>query len=171
MFAYAGAIALKNVVQFFSVQAISNTYGSVSVGLGLYYGLQTVVFEIGGAFLVAWLMVSWNRMSAKDAEGYGISLAFWENGLLLGVLSLINLVTNYVVLSLTNTSNAANLFTQLMNSQPGLFNQSLAVLPHVGLGILERVSSLLLHFSWGYLCVVAALLEKRSISIWLCLWG
>ena len=60
----------------------SKHYGSVSVGLGLYYGLQTVVFEIGGAFLVAWLMVSWDRMSAKDAEGYGISLAFWQNGLL-----------------------------------------------------------------------------------------
>lgn len=97
LFAYAGAIALKNVVQFFTAQSIINTYGSVSVELGLYYGLQTVVFEVGGAFLVAWLMVSWNRMSAKDAEGYGISLAFWENGLLLGVLPLINLLTYYLI--------------------------------------------------------------------------
>ena len=80
LFAYAGAIALKNVVQFFTASAIINTYGSASVELGLYYGLQTVVFEVGGAFLVAWLMVSWGRMFAKDAEGYGISLAFWENG-------------------------------------------------------------------------------------------
>jgi hypothetical protein len=161
LFAYAGAIALKNVVQFLTAQAIISTYGQVSVELGLYYGLQTVVFEVGGAFLVSWLLVSWDRMFAKDAEGYGISLAFWENGLLLGVLPLINLLTYYVMLS-TNTSHAVNLFTQLMNSQPGLFNQSLAVLPHVGLGILERVSSLLFHFSWGYLCVVATVTRKKK---------
>ncbi len=159
--AYAGAIALKNVVQFFTASEIINTFGPISVGLGLYYGLQTAVFEVGGAFLVACLMVSWDRLFAEDAEGYGISLAFWENGLLLGVLSLINLLTYYAVLS-TNTIDAVNLFTQLMNSQPGLFNQSLVVLPHVGLGILERVSSLLFHFSWGYLCVLAAVTRKKK---------
>ena len=74
--AYAGAIALKNVVQFFTASTIINNFGSVSVGLGLYYGFQIVVFEVGGAFLVAWLMVSWDRLFAKDAEGYGISLVF-----------------------------------------------------------------------------------------------
>lgn len=144
--AYGGAIALKSIVQSLTSSAVISTFGSVSVAVGLYYGLQTVVFEVGGAFLVAWLMVSWNRISAKDAEGYGIGLAFWENGFLLGMLLLFNLIIYYIVLS-TNSAIAANLFTQLMNSQPGLFNQSLNILPNVGLGILERVSSLLFHFS------------------------
>ena len=98
-------------------------------------------------------------MFFDDAEGYGVGLAFAENGLLLGVLYLVNLITYYVVLSM-NTSVAASLYDQLMNAQPGLFSQSPSVLPHVGLGILERVSSLFFHFSWGYLCVFAVALRK-----------
>ncbi len=152
---------LKDIVQFSTAQAVIDTFGKVSWGLGLYYGLQTVIFEVGGAFLVAYFMVRWNRMFAKDAEGYGISLAFWENGALLGVLSLINLLADYIILS-TNTSLAGTLYTQLINAQPGLFNQTLAVLPSVGLGTLERFSSLLFHFSWGYLCVVAAVTRKKQ---------
>jgi hypothetical protein len=35
-------------------------------------------------------------------------------------------------------------------------------LPLVGLGILERTSSLLVHFSWGYLCIVAAYFHKKK---------
>jgi hypothetical protein len=159
--AYGGAIASKSILQFFTASSVTGTFGSVSVAVGLYFGLQTVVFEVGGAFLVAWLMVSWNRMSANDTEGYGIGLAFGENGLVLGILSLVNLLTYYIVLS-TNTPIAANLLTQLMNSQPGLFSQSPNVLLHVGLGVLERVSSLLFHFSWGYLCVVAAAFRKKK---------
>lgn len=161
LFAYGGAIALKNILQSFTASAVTAAFGSVSIPVGLYYGLQTSVFEVGGAFLVAWLMVSWNRMSANDAEGYGIGLAFGENALLLGALTLINLLAYYIILS-TNTTLAANLSTQLMNSQPGLFNQSTNVLPHVGLGILERFSSLLFHFSWGYLCVIAAAFRKKK---------
>ena len=159
--AYGGAIALKNIIQLLTAQSLINTFGRVSVELGLYYGFQTMIFEVGGAFLVASLMVSWNRIFAKDAEGYGIGLAFGENGLLLGLLPLINLLTYHIVLS-TNSAYATTLFDRLMNSQPGLFNQSPAVLLNAGWGVLERGSSLLFHFSWGYLCVVAAAVHKKK---------
>ena len=71
------------------------------------------------------------------------------------------LLTYYIVLTM-NTPDAASLFTHLMNSQPGLFSQLPNFLPHVGLGILERVSSLLFHFSWRYLCFVAAVSRKKK---------
>ncbi len=162
--AYAGAIIFKNIVQLLTASAIIDSYGAQSAAFGLYLGLQTVVFEVGGAFVVAWFLASRSKLFAKDAEAYGLSLAFWENGALLGILPLINLISVYVILS-SNTPLAISIFDQLFVSQPALFDQSLGVLPLIGWGILERVSSLLFHFAWGYLCVMAAVFHKKQLLL------
>ncbi len=39
--AYAVAIALKYAVQIPTINAVTGYFGSASVGLGVYYGLQT----------------------------------------------------------------------------------------------------------------------------------
>jgi hypothetical protein len=97
--AYAVAIALKYAVQIPTVNAVTDYFGSVSVGLGLYYGLQTVFFEVGLAYVVAWYVISHGLLERKDAEAYGSGLAFWENAGLLGILSLINLIAYLSILS------------------------------------------------------------------------
>ena len=40
-------------------------------------GLQTVVFEVAGAFLVARFAISRGEMKRNDAVAYGLGLAFW----------------------------------------------------------------------------------------------
>jgi len=97
--AYAGAILVKIVVQLLTVTAVTTTFGSESIATGLYYGIQTSLFEVGGAFLVARYAVARGRFTEKDAGAYGISLAFWENGVYLGLFSLISIVSIYGVLA------------------------------------------------------------------------
>jgi hypothetical protein len=96
--AYAVAIALKYAVQIPTINTVIDYFGAHSIGLGVYYGLQTVIFEVGIAFLVAWYAVSHGKLENKDAEAYGSGLAFWENAAFLGILSLINLVSYYSLL-------------------------------------------------------------------------
>lgn len=69
--AYAVAIALKVVVQSLPINVALN-----NVGFGVYYGLQTAVFEVGLAYLVVWYAVSHGKLERKDAETYGAGLAF-----------------------------------------------------------------------------------------------
>ena len=161
LIAYAVAIVLKDVLQFFTASAVTSAFGFQSVVTGLYYGLQTSFFEIGLAYLVALYFVKIKRLDAGDAEAYGLGLSFWENAILLGILPLINIVTYYGILS-TNTQLASTLFNQLTVAQPALFYSTLQALPLVGFGILERISSLLLHFSWGYLVVFSAFYRKKK---------
>lgn len=158
--AYAIAIALKYAVQIPTFSSVVEYFGAQSVGVGIYYGLQTVVFEVGSAFLVATYAVSRAKLDSADAEAYGLGLGFWENAVLLGLLSLVNLVAYYVVLS-ANTPIAQTLYDQLIKSAPGLFSPPSQALGTIALGVVERVSSILLHFSWGYLCVVAAYFHKK----------
>ena len=158
--AYIFAIVLKEVLQTFTAASVIATFGSESVVTGLYFGLQTSFFEVGLAFAVAWYFASQKRLFGKDAEAYGLGLSFAENGLLLGVLPLINLIAYYSVLS-SNTTLASTLYAQLLSGQPSLFYSTSRALPLVGFGILERVSSLLIHFSWGYLAVISAFYRKR----------
>jgi hypothetical protein len=33
----------------------------------------------------------------------------------------------------------------------------------VGIGVLERISSLLVHIAWGYLCVMAVIYHKKHL--------
>jgi hypothetical protein len=164
LLAYGGAIALKYTVQIPTIILVTNTFGAHSIGLGIYYGLQTVVFEVGLAFVVAWWAVSHGKLAKKDAEAYGAGLAFWENAAFLSALSLINLVSYYVILS-NNTSLAQTLYTQLNTNAPGLFASTSEALQSVALGTLERVSSIMIHFAWGYLCIMAAVYNKKRLLI------
>ncbi len=147
--AYAGAILLKFVFQLFTVNAILTAFGNDSVATGLYYGIQTMVFEVGGAFIVAKYAVSRNRLSEKDAGSYGISLAFWENGIYLGLFSLVSIGSIYVILAVGPVSTAQQVYNALRTGQPSLFDPPATALLQVGFGILERISSILVHCAWG----------------------
>ena len=162
--AYAVAIALKEAVQIPTITTVTNYFGSQSAGLGVYYGLQTVFFEVGLAYVVAWYVVSHGMLERKDAEAYGAGLAFWENAALLGILSLISLVAYYSILS-TNTPLAQTLYDQLNKNAPGLFAPASQALGSVALGTLERISSILIHSAWGYLCFMAAYLHKKRLFL------
>jgi hypothetical protein len=164
LLAYGAAIALKYAVQIPTITPVTNMFGAHSVGLGIYYGLQTVVFEVGLAFVVAWWAVSHGKLAKKDAEAYGAGLAFWENAAFLSALPLINLVSYYIILS-NNTSLAQTLYTQLNTNAPGLFAPASEALQSVALGTLERVSSIMIHFSWGYLCIMAAVYRKKWLFL------
>ncbi len=159
--AYAGAIALKYVVQIPAVGLIDSAYGGHPVVLGVYYGTQTAVFEVGGAFLVAWVAVSRGRLRASDAEGYGLGLALWENGVLIALPLLVDYVAYYSVLSSPSSLAAQTLYPVLSKDAPSLFLGASGALPLVGYAILERVSSLLAHLSWGLLCVLAAVYRRK----------
>lgn len=159
--AYAGAIALKYIIQIPTIGAVDYAFGNSPVVLGLYYGIQTGVFEVGGAFLVATIAVSRGNFKGKDAEGFGLGLAFWENGVLIGLLTLIDYASYYAILSTPSSSIAQTLYSALIKATPSLFYGSSNALPLIGYAILERVSSLLAHFAWGYLAVLAAVHRKR----------
>jgi hypothetical protein len=82
----------------------------------------------------------------------------------LGIFSLVNLLAIYVVLAM-GLPQAQDLYTTLLSSTPQYFYPPSLLLPSLGWGILERISSILVHFSWGYLCVYAAFFHKRSYLI------
>jgi uncharacterized membrane protein YhfC len=100
-------------------------------------------------------------LTEADAEAFGLGLAFWENGVLLGGTALVNAVYYYMVLS-QGGPLAESTYSLLSTAQPQLFYPFLEALPLVGWGVLERVSSLLVHLSWGYLCVKAASQHRRE---------
>jgi len=164
LIAYAVAIALKYAVQIPTINIVINNFGAHSIVLGAYYGLQTVFFEVGLAYLVAWYVVSRGKLDKKDAEAYGSGLAFWENAGLLGILSLISLVADYIILS-TNTSLAQTVYDQLNQRAPELFAPASQALASVALGTLERISSIMIHVAWGYLCVMAAYYRKKELFL------
>jgi hypothetical protein len=162
--AYSVAIALKYAVQIPTIGAVIDTFGVHSVGLGVYYGVQTAFFEVGIAFVIAWYFVKHGMMEHKDAEAYGSGLAFWENAGLLGILSLINLIAYWSILS-TNSSLAQTLYEQLNSNAPSLFAPPSEALGLVAIGTVERVSSVLIHVAWGYLCVMAAVYRKKWLFL------
>jgi uncharacterized membrane protein YhfC len=160
--AYAGAIALKYAVQIPTIGAFQSAFGGDPVALGLYYGVQTAAFEVGGAYVVALLAASRRRLDSRDSEGYGLGLAFWENGVLFALPLLLDYAVYYAVLSMPNSSVAQTLYPVLAKDSPALFFAPSAALPLVGYALLERVSSLLAHFSWGLLCVLSVTHRRRT---------
>jgi hypothetical protein len=164
LIAYFGAIGLKYLVQLPTVNYVISSFGASSIATGLYYGMQTVVFEVGLAFLVAWYAVKHHKLESKDAEAYSSGLAFWENAVFLGALSLINLVTYYFILT-TNGSIAQTLYDQLNTAAPTLFASNNEALGLVAIGVVERISSLLFHVAWGYLCFMAVLYHKKYLFL------
>ena len=164
LIAYFGAIIVKEIVQYATYKPLLASPYHGDVALGLYFGLQTVFFEVGGAYLIARVAISRAKMKAEDADGYGIGLAFWENGVLLGALTLVNLISDYAILSLGSGSSVAQLvYNALATSTPSYFDPPIKALPLIGFGFMERVSSLLFHFSWGYLCLLAAAFKRRHL--------
>jgi hypothetical protein len=163
--AYFGAIFAKAVFQYLTYRPpfFPASGGNLYV-LGAYFGLQTVFLEVGGAYLVARYAVSHGMLSANDAEGYGISLALWENGVLVGGSLLVSYAIYYATLAGSGTA-AEQMFTTLILSSPSLFDAPSRALPLIGFAVLERVSSLLIHFSFGYLCVLAAVFKRRTFLL------
>lgn len=159
-FAYGGAIACKVILQAITFNGLMRSYGGDLSILGAYFGIQTVLFEVGGAYLVARFAVSRGRMDASDAEAYGLGLAFWENAGYLGGLGLFSLLSMYLTLS-AGTISSLELYSNLVASRPTLFYPPSQALPLIGFSILERVSSLLFHFCWGYLCLLSAFMHNR----------
>jgi hypothetical protein len=164
--AYFGAILAKAVFQYLTYRPpfFPASGGNLYV-LGAYFGLQTVFFEVGGAYLVARYAVTHGMLRANDAEGYGISLALWENGVLIGGSLLVNYAVYYATLAPGSGAAAEQMFAALVVSSPALFDAPSRALPLIGFAILERVSSLLIHFAFGYLCVLAAVFRKRAFLL------
>jgi hypothetical protein len=156
--AISGKSIIQSVVQFFGVRTNS------LVVLGVYYGLQTALLEVGLAYAFARYGVRTSWMSAEHAAPYGAGLAFWENGILLGAFSLLNIAALYVVLGIGG-AGAIGEYNSLVASNPSLFYPVSQALPLVALGILERISSIIAHFCWGYLCVLAAYYKKMKYLI------
>jgi hypothetical protein len=157
--AYFLAIGLKVAFQALTYGWVLDSFGATSVPTGLYFGLQTTFFEVGLAYLVSRFAASRGEIGARDGEGYGVSLAFWENGVLLGALPLFSLAITYLLIA--DGLLSQSLYQSVVNSEPSAFLPPLQQLVPTAFGILERFSSFLLHFSWGYLCVLAAYLHKR----------
>ena len=162
--AYGGAIACKIIVQAITFHAVMESFtGNLSV-LGVYFGIQTVIFEVGGAYCVALFAVSRGKLGSEDAGAYGLGLAFWENAGYLGVLGIFSLLSIYLTLS-SGSISSLELYSNLITSRPSLFYPPSQALPLIGFSILERVSSLLFHFCWGYLCLFSAFARNRKYSL------
>jgi hypothetical protein len=159
-FAYFSAIAIKELIQYFALSDVTKASDANPVVMGVYYGSQTVVFEVGLAYLVAWWATKRKALKVEYAQGYGLSLGFWEDAVLVAIPLLLDYTVYYVTLS-GSGSTSQTLFGLLHSRAPELFYPAKKALPLVALSILERVSSFISHFSWGYLCVLAAVFKKR----------
>src|SRR5271155_2370553 len=145
--AYFGAIGTKAHIQAVTYAPLDSAVSGNPWVLGPYFGLQTVFIEVGFAYLFARYAVTHGFFRANDAEGYGISLALWENGVLIGGTALLSYAVYYATLAGSGTA-AGQTFATLMASSPSLFDAPSEALPLIGFAILERVSSLLIHFSF-----------------------
>lgn len=163
--AYFVAIGAKYAIQIPTIAAVQAEFGKTSLGLGLYYGLQTVFLEVGLAYLFAVYAVRRRGLKESDAVPYGLSLAFWENGILLGIFSIFNLGIIYLIIA-GGGSEAATVYSQILASQPSLFQSSASLLPMVFIGTLERVSSMLAHIAWGMLCVFSAVTGRKRYLVY-----
>lgn len=163
--AYAGAIALKYAIQIPTISWFRAATGGSLAALGFYYGAQTALFEVGGAYLVASYAVRRGKLEGVDAEGFGIGLAFWENGVLLAIPLLFDYAIYYLILSTPTSSAAQTLYGVLSTGAPSLFYGPGAALPLIGYSILERISSFMAHMSWGILTVVAVVTRRRTFFV------
>ncbi len=160
LIAYGGAIAMKYAIQIPTISSVINLYGNPSIELAIYYGLQTSVLEVGGAYLVARYAFSRGDLDRTDCKSYGISLSFWENGILLGLLTFISLLTDYIILG-SGGSLSRIVYRSLMDYSPALFySPSRAWFP-VLLSVMERISSMQAHIAWGILTLLSASTGKK----------
>jgi hypothetical protein len=157
--AYWIAIIVKEIIELASLGPLESAYGYQSIEVALFLGGLTVFLEVGLAYLFALYGFRRNGLQVSDAVTYGLGLSFWENGVLLGVLSLFNLLVVYLLL-LSPSSIATTVYQDLSSASPNLFLPPASLLPGVLLGTLERVSSMLAHIAWGILVVLAAVTGK-----------
>ncbi|MDR0471896.1 MAG: YhfC family intramembrane metalloprotease [Nitrososphaerota archaeon] len=161
LIAYAGAIALQYAVQ---LPTINLVLGAGPAALGVYYGVQTIVFEVGLAYALAYFAVKRGKLDQRDGEAYGSGLAFWENVGLISVLSLINLISYYFLIS-GGGSVGESVYGTLVESAPALFSSNAEALSFVALGTVERISSAMLHIAWGYLCFMAVVHKNKKLFL------
>jgi hypothetical protein len=159
--AYFIAIAAKEVVNVTSYGTLVSTFGEQSVPVALLLGLETVLLEVGLAYLFAVYGARTRGVTVSDAVPYGIGLAFWENGVLVGLFSVFNLAVVYLILQ-SSSPLATTVYQQLQSSSPSLFLPPSSLLPSVLLGTLERVSSEMAHIAWGILVVLSAVSGKKK---------
>jgi uncharacterized membrane protein YhfC len=100
-------------------------------------------------------------MKKNDGVAYGLGLAFWENAAFIGATSFLSLII-YTITIAQGGAAADSLYFILSKSQPELFLPPLEALQTIPWSVLERVSSLMAHLSWGYLCSKSALTHTRS---------
>ena len=161
--AYAVAIAAKVIFQNFTYSYV-NSYGNAYL-LGFYFGLQTAILEVGLAYLFAKYAISRSKMTKGMAGAYGAGLAFWENGALLGLLPILNLLIVYSVLA-SGAPSSQQIYNTLIKSNPALFYPAAQAIFPTFLSIMERTSSIIVHYSWGLLVVLAAVTgKKRYLAI------
>ncbi|MBB5254411.1 hypothetical protein [Sulfurisphaera ohwakuensis] len=110
--AYFSAIFSKTIIQLFFL----NFFQTPQLLTYLVYGLLTAITEPGFAYLFV-------RYTNKHPQTYGVSLAFWENGVLVGLIPMLESVF--------------------------LPNENLPMLMLIAVKIMDRSSSLLVHYSWG----------------------
>ncbi|BBE42124.1 YhfC family glutamic-type intramembrane protease [Conexivisphaera calida] len=155
--AYFSAIAAKYVVQDLTLRVVEST--SSPAILGLYYGVQTSILEVGLAYAV---VRSFRRsFRADDAPGYGLSLGMWENGVMIALPLLLDYIVYYLMIP-----RSPQLYSLVARDAPSLFLPATSALPLIGFSVLERISSLLLHLSWGYLAVVSVLTGRRRYVVY-----
>ncbi len=161
LIAYGGAIGLKYAVQIPTFALVKDAGAAV---LGVYYGVQTMFFEVGLAYVVAYFAAKRSNLDKRDAEAYGSGLAFWENVGFLSVLPSVNLIAYYIILSMGG-SLADLTYNQLITGAPSLFSSNTEALGLVAMGTVERISSAMFHIAWGYLCVMAVLYRKKMLFL------
>ena len=157
--AYWLAILLKAVVNTVTASPVAQAVGSYGVVFGLYQGIQTVVFEVGLAYLFAAYGAKKFGLAKRDGVPYGLGLAFWENGVYIAVLASVQLLVIYA--ALMGNASASSFYSQLQSNSPALFYGPAQALTLVAYSAMERTSSLMAHAAWGMLTVYAAVSGRK----------
>lgn len=141
--AYFIAILAKEAIQL----PFLKFFETPSTPTYIAYGLQTTFLEPGFAYLILYL-VRKTYISIKDISygfSYGVYLAFSENALLVGLLSL----PSYILILLGLAPTPINLTTTstILSS----------LIPYT----LDRISSLVLHTFWGFSAYLSILKNNK----------
>lgn len=146
LIAYFTAIGLKYLVQYV-ILPYQHVLDLPAYIVGTYFGAQTAVFEVGLAFLFIYI---YKKVEIKDAMSYGVTLAFAENGIMVGIVSLISGIINMALLPY---------YPPLMRS----LVLSEASIPYIYdlYHTMDRISSFLLHTAWGSSAVLYYITKEK----------
>ncbi|EZQ11332.1 hypothetical protein CM19_00910 [Candidatus Acidianus copahuensis] len=145
LLAYFVAIIGKVVVQFFTAKLILSYPPYI---IGAYYGTQTLLFEVGFAFLFVSL---YKKITVRDAMGYGISLAFAENGILVGAISLMEGIITLLI------------FPTLPHPLQVMISEKVNIpVTYDIYHFMDRLGSLLAHTAWGVASVLYFVERKKE---------